>query len=757
MMGFRSFRRRLAAFVLMQVVVATSFAAPTPINSPYRAGQQSENTLYSAFFGSTPKTVDPALSFSSNETAIVYNAYEPLYRYHYLKRPYELEGLGAERVVIPTYLNKAGQTLPADAPAADVAQSIYDITIRRGMRYAPHPALARKPDGTPAYVPVDFSALPHIERPGDFPESGTREVTAEDYLYGIKRLASPRVPSPAFSSLARRIVGLDTYAQTLAQASKALREQGAGQSSWMDLRQYPLEGVTALDSHTLRIRVNGKDPQFKYWLAMTFFSPVPWEADQFYSQPGMAQHNLSLARWPVGAGPFYLSDFQLNRGFTLERNPNYWGMPYPCEGSDADRAAGRLDDCGKATQLLDRAEFVLEKESIPLTGKFLQGYYDSPGLDRGEYGVAMIVAAGDSPTKAALYKERALNFTRVVEQTAWYMGFNWQDPVVGGDGTPEQQEKNRKLRMAISMAVDWQEYIAIFQDGEGRIAHSPIPPGIFGHREGADGINREIYDVIDGRPRLKSLEQAQRLMREAGYPDGRSARTGAPLVLNFDAMTGGGNSPTYLWLRRAFARLGIQLELRSTDFNRFQEKLNNGSGQVYLYGWVADYPDAENFLTLLYGPNSKVKTGGENAFNYSNPEYDALYTQMVTLEDGPEKQALIDKMVDIVRHDAPMMFGYNPAGAGVYQQWVGNAAPSQMVRNALQFYKVDPVLRVEKQAEWNRPIWWPLLGVIALLALVFWVSARSLKHIRQRNALGRVASPMASHTAKQNSTRGNAA
>ncbi len=740
MIGFRSLGGMLCALALVFGMVTPASGADTPINSPYRAGEQSENTLYSAFFGSTPKTMDPALSFSSNETAIVYNAYEPLYRYHYLKRPYELQGLGAEQVVLPIYLDKAGKRLPDDAPAEDIAQSVYDIKVRKGMRYAPHPALARTPQGSPLYVPVDFSALPRIERPSDFPESGTREVTAQDYLYGIKRLASPRVPSPAFSSLARRIVGFEDYAKTLADANKALRAEGKGQSAWLDLRQYALEGVTAPDAHTLRIRVNGKDPQFKYWLAMNFFSPVPWEADQFYNQPGMAQRNLGLARWPVGAGPFYLVDFQLNRGFTLERNPNYWGMPYPCEGSDADREAGRLADCGRPTPLLDRAEFVLEKESIPLTGKFLQGYYDSPGLDRGEYGVAMIVAAGDSPDKAELYKERGLIFARAVEQTAWYMGFNWEDPLVGAGSTPEQSEKNRKLRMAISMAIDWQEYIAIFRDGEGQIAHSPIPPGIFGFREGVEGVNREIYDVVDGRPRLKPIEQARRLMAEAGYPNGRSTATGAPLVLNFDAMTGGGNNPMYLWLRRAFAQLGIQLELRSTDFNRFQEKLNNGSGQVYLYGWVADYPDAENFLNLFYGPNSKMKTGGENAFNYSNADYDALYKKMVKLEDGPDKQAVIDRMVDILRHDAPLMFGYNPYGAGVYQQWVGNAAPSQMVRNALQFYKVDPALRTEKLAQWNSPIWWPLLGIVALLGLVLWASARSLRHIRQRNALGHMAS-----------------
>ena len=139
MCAFRSLGGMLTAIVLMQGLALSAAVAGTPINSPYATGQERQNTLYSAFFGSTPRTVDPGLSFSTNETAIVYNTYEPLYRYQYLKRPYELEGLGAEAVVLPAFFNKAGVRLPDDAPAADIAESVYDIKIRPGMRYAPHP------------------------------------------------------------------------------------------------------------------------------------------------------------------------------------------------------------------------------------------------------------------------------------------------------------------------------------------------------------------------------------------------------------------------------------------------------------------------------------------------------------------------------------------------------------------------------------------------------------------------------------------
>jgi hypothetical protein len=156
---------------------------------------------------------------------------------------------------------------------------------------------------------------------------------------------------------------------------------------------------------------------------------------------------------------------------------------------------------------------------------------------------------------------------------------------------------------------------------------------------------------------------------------------------------------------------------------------------MFAWGWNADYPDAENFLFLLYGPNAKAKTGGENAANYENPEYDRLFEQMKYLDDGPEKAALVARMTDIVRRDAPWMFGYFPLSGGAYQQWVGNAKPTQMVRNTLQYMKLDPALRARKTAEWNQPLWWPLALLAAALLAAAWPSVAALRRRERRTAL----------------------
>ncbi|CAB3846176.1 hypothetical protein LMG26684_01839 [Achromobacter mucicolens] len=730
--------KRLWASAMLLSLALAGCSQESPINSPYPSGAESQNTLYSAFVKRSPKYLDPASSYSGDETPYTYNIYEPLYGYHYLKRPYELVPRAAASIDPPVYLDKAGNPLPEDAPGEQIAQSVYDIKIRPGIRFAPHPAFARKQDGSYAYYPLAPGELDDKFYIPDFPLTGTRELTAHDYAYAFRRLASPRVVSPIYSLMAEHVQGLKDYGDRLRQRDQDLRRDvpgGSGTLPWLDLREDDgFTGVEALDDHTLRIRVDGKYPQFKYWLAMTFTAPIPWEADRFYSQPGMAAHDLSLNTWPVGTGPYMLVESLQNRRHVLGRNPNYHGEPYPCEGEPGDKAAGLLADCGKPTPFIDRAEFSVEKEAIPLTGKFMQGYYDVPQIERGEYGVAMLVAAGDSQDKARKYQEHGIKLPTTVETANWYMGFNWLDPVVGKGDTPEQQERNRKLRQAISIAFDWEEYVAVFENSQASVAYGPVPPGVLGYRDPPEGINPVVYDLVDGTPVRKSIDVAKRLLAEAGYPDGRNAQTGAPLVLYFDSMSGGGSNPQFDWMRRQLAKIGVQLDVRATDYNRFQDKMLRGAAQIFLWGWNADYPDAENFLFLLYGPNAKAKGGGENAANYASPEFDKLFEQMKFLDDGPEKAELIAQMIAVVQRDAPWMFGYFPMSGGAYQQWVGNAKPTQMVRNTLQYMKIDPALRQQKIDEWNSPIWWPIGVFILLLALAIWPSYVALKRRERQTA-----------------------
>jgi ABC-type transport system substrate-binding protein len=680
-------------------------------NNPYPAADQGKSILYTAFTA-RPKHLDPVQAYSENEYAFIAQIYQPPLQYHYLQRPYTLIPQAASAMPSVRYYDKNDRPLPQDAPAGRIAYSMYEIHLRHDLRYQPHPALAQDAAGRPRYFDLSARDLQGIYALTDFKYTGTRAVSAADYAYQIKRLASPDLYSPIYGVMADYIVGLKQYAQTLRAARK---QQPDG---WLNLNDYALPGVQVVDAYTYRIKIRGKYPQFIYWLAMPFFAPMPWEAERFYAQPGMHERNLTLDWWPLGSGPYYLSENNPNERMVLTKNPNFSGEYYPSEGEPGDRAAGLLHDAGKPLPLTDEVVFTLEKEAIPYWNKFLQGYYDSSGITSDSFDQAVQVSAGGEAGVSEAMKAQGIQLTTSVATSTLYMGFNWLDPVVGGSS-----ERARKLRQAISIAVDWEEFISIFANGRGIAAQSPIPPGIFGYREGEAGINHYVYDWVNGAPKRKPIAYARQLLAEAGYPDGIDAKTGQPLVLYLDTTaTGVGDKARLDWLRKQFAKLSLQLVLRSTDYNRFQDKINKGDTQMFYYGWNADYPDPENFLFLLDGAQAKVGHSGENAANYSNPEYDRLFEQMKNMDNGPARQQVIDRMLEILRHDAPWMWGEHPKDFVLHHSWLYNSKPNKLATNSLKYLRVDAAQRDAMRKKWNQPKLWPLaLLAIVLAALGGWL------------------------------------
>ena len=715
-------------------------------NNPQPSGLQETNTLFSAFSERSPRYLDPTASYSNNETPITYQVYEPLYGYHYLKRPYTLIPKAASEVVAPKYFDKAGQPLPDDVPGEQIATSVYDIPITKGIRYAPHPAFAKDAEGHYLYHDLKPGELGEKRSPLDFAVQGTRELVADDFVYAMKRHATPRIVAPIYGTFSEYVLGLKEYGDLIRAEDKKLRAgmpTAALDKPFLDFRKYPLEGVSALDDHTLRIRVHGKYPQWKYWLAMTFMAPIPWEADKFYSQEGMARNGLTLNVWPVGTGPYMLVDYVQDRRHVLKRNPNYRGVPYPCDGMPEDKALGLLDDCGKTMPFIDTLIFNMEKEAVPQKAKFVQGYFDVPEIERTEYGVEYALEMADSDRVMRDYTEKGFKLPRTVDISNWYVGFNWLDPVVGRGDTPEQQQRNRKLRQAIGIAIDWDEYNRIFPKKGGETAMGPLPGGLVGSRHGTlEGVNPITHKVEGGKLVRRSLDDAKKLLAEAGYPDGRDEKSGKPLVLYYDYQ----RAPTpevkaeLDWQVKQYGKLGVQLEIRATDYNQFQDKMRKGTQQIFLWGWLADYPDPENYLFLLYGPNSKAKFDGENTTNYNNPEYDKRYKQLQLMDDGPQKQKVIDEMVKIVQDDAIWSFGYFPFASGAYQPWVYNGKPSIMNRDMARYYRLDPALRTAKQAAWNRPTWWPPFALIGLLLLAVWGARRSFQSRERLNGRGELLS-----------------
>ncbi|OGV49176.1 MAG: peptide ABC transporter substrate-binding protein [Legionellales bacterium RIFCSPHIGHO2_12_FULL_42_9] len=695
---------QLLLFILFSLMTAAGFA--WVFNNPYPKNEANQKVYYTSF-AEQPKTLDPARSYSSNEYQFIAQIYEPLLEYDYLARPYELVPLAASEMPDITYLDAEFKPI-TDFENQAIAYSVYTLHLKRGMHYQPHPALARDEKGHYRYLqlPPNYLDSQDISELSDFRDTGTREVVADDYIYQIKRLADPASSSPIYGLMSNAILGFKEFGQQL--------QQRSSRDGFIDLRKYPFAGLKKLDDYTFQITILRQYPQFLFWLAMPFFSPIPWEADQFYAQQGMRKNNLSFDWYPIGSGPFMLAENNPNRQMRLRKNPNYHAVFSPRFATVDDEQAGYLKGVGKPMPFLDEIIYTLEKESIPRWNKFLQGYYDLSGVTMDSFDQVIQIGPTGRPALTSVMQDKKISLTEAIESTIFYLGFNMRDPVVGGNS-----ERARRLRLAISIAVNLDEYIAIFYNGRGQVAQGPIPPGIFGHDKGSAGINPYVYQWRHDKPERRSLKEAKHWLAAAGYARGIDPNTGRPLVLNYDiAMTTRPDEKAQLdWMRKQFARLGIDLNLRATEYNRFQEKMRYGNAQIFYWGWSADYPDPENFLNLLYGPNSKVEYGGENAANYHNAKYDQLFELMRNHPNDDLRKKRIAEMLAIVRHDAPWIWGINTEMLTLSQQWVNAVKPNAFSYNTLKYMTVDAVLRNQLRTLWNQAVFWPLILLVFLIML----------------------------------------
>lgn len=680
-------------------------------NAPYKADEIASNTLFSAF-SSPPKHLDPVISYNANEWSISSQILEPPLQYHFLKRPYQLEPLTLATMPSVKFFNASGEEVASGAKDLEFSEVL--LQLKPGILYQEHPAFVKNSDGSLKYKNLAKSIASKIKSPFEIAEKASRELVAEDYAYAIKRMAVRQNHSPILDLMFEHIVGLADFSEQItAERAKF------GADEFFDLREFSFPGVEVLDDYQLKIKLHGEYPQFLYWLSMNFFAPIPWEVLDFYAQPDLVAKNISFDTYPVGTGAYFLAENNPNQRMRLVRHQNYQPQFYPTDGLQDDMPRSLLADAGKRLPFIDQVIYTLEKESVPYWNKFLQGYYDASGVSSDSFDQAVQVSGAGDLGLAPDLVAQGIHLRTGVDPSIFYFAFNMLDEVVGG-----YSEQQQKLRQAISIAIDFEEFVSIFMNERGLVAQGPIPPGIFGFNENEANPITHDWNQQQNQMVRKDLAQAKTLLAEAGYPNGRNAKTGQQLKLHYDAVATGPDDRARLdWIRKQFAKLGIELVIRSTDYNRFQDKVRKGDAQLIMWGWNADYPDPENFLFLLYGANGTVATkgAGVNSANYANPEFDRLFEQIQKMENSPERMKLIQQAVDIARKDAPWVWGVNPKSLALYHAWYQNIWPNKMAMNTLKYLKIDQDLRQQKQQVWNQPVRWPLVlaGFGLLLLAVY--------------------------------------
>jgi peptide/nickel transport system substrate-binding protein len=640
-------------------------------NDPYPAADRAKKVLYT-YFAEPPKTLDPAVAYAATDHVVTGTVFDTLLEYHYLRRPLELIPGLAEGVPKPEAL-----------PNGHLS---YRFRLRSGVLFHPDPCFALSQKGR-----------------------DTRELVAADMAFALARLADPAVNSPAAPTF-NDVLGFAVFAKRLVDMRKA----DAGFAALPAHEQYKraggIEGVVVHGDLDLEVVLEHPNPQILYWFAMPFTTPMPWEAVAYYNGK---DGRPNLSERAVGTGPFRLTLYEKQHRFVLTRNEAWYGLskanadaPGAVFPAKADMEAEDIKDgvvdpdyAGRRLPLLDEIRFVRERESIPEFNKFLQGYYDTSGIIKESFDTVIVEGLLSQEMK-----DRGIRLTKEVEPTIFYIGFNMDDAVVGAPAG----EKGRKLRQAMSLAIDSEKFLRLFLNGRGVPAQSPVPPGIFGYRKDYKNPFRQ-----------PDLARARQLLAEAGYKNGIDPKTGAPLRLAFN--TGRTEAEAKLqweFLAAAWREIGLDVEVKATDWNKYQADLRQGAYQVFFLGWGADYPDPENFLFLLECKQSQSKTKGPNTANFCNEEFDKLYRSMKQLPNGEQRAAVVRRMEDILEQERPWIELFFREMYTMSHAWVVNAKPMGMSYPTYKYRDVLPALRAELQPTWNVPVRWPLYVLLAaLLAL----------------------------------------
>ncbi len=475
-----------------------------------------------------------------------------------------------------------------------------------------------------------------------FPNGQGRELKAEDFVYSLLRLADPRVHSTGYWILEGRVKGLDEWR---AKFSKDTASQP-------DYKE-PVAGLKALDDYTLQVQLKRPYPQFLNALAMPYTSAVAREVIEKYGQ--------EIINHAVGTGAFIMTSFNPADSIIYKRNPKYWEK-FPADGPS--------EYAGKPLPLVDGVNVRVIVEDQPRWLHFLKGELDRIVIPKDNFGTAVKILDPKKPSTvenlelAPDMKAKGIEHFGAVSMDFTYIAFNLES-------TEIPQFKDKRVRQAISLAVDETDAIQLFYNGRATPAQTPIPPGLGG------------YDPDYVNPyRTGDLEKARKLLAEAGYPEGK----GFPEI-PFDNMADSTARQFSEYLQKQLDKIGLKIKVNTNTWPAMLKRIQNRQVQLWGIAWGADYPDAENFLQLFYGPNANP--GGMNPAYYKNKEYDRLFEKARVLADTPERAEMYKKLARMVAEDCPVILGVHRIIIALRQGWIKNDLVDEFPYPRAKYISID--------------------------------------------------------------------
>lgn len=551
--------KNCAAILLALVVgLGAPAAQPTPSASAPK--------VLRAFLSTGETGLDPAVASDIASLSLLENLFDPLLRYDYLARPVKLQA----------------NTLAAMPTVEDNGLS-YTFQLRQDVYF------------------TDDAAF----------KGARRQVTAQDYVYSLKRLYDPALKSPWSFLLEGKIVGDD-----------ALKARFGYDNE--------IAGLRAVDKFTLRIRLNAADPNFLFYLAIPATGVVAREVVEAYG--------AQVGNHPVGTGPFRIGTWKRSDQISLLANRDFRPMLFQ----------------GRRLPLVDRVDVKIMEEYQSRVLGFLNGEFDF--LEQLPESMKEMVLTDDArPTLKPELARKGLVLSPFPVLQTYYMWMNMEDPLIGGYGKDKVA-----LRRAIALSYDSAEDIARMKKGLALRAETPLPPNVLG------------YDPAYRSPVGYDPALANALLDRYGYRKGRGGwRTlpdGKPLTLVMHTEPSMvGRLRDELW-RKNLNAIGLNVTFKSDKKTEIIKASRLGKVMMFETNWVADFPDGDNFYQLLYGPNK----AGPNYARFNLPAYNQRYERTRAMGDTPERTRLYDEMAQLIHAYTPWVLLTHPISADLQQPWLRN-------------------------------------------------------------------------------------
>ncbi len=465
-----------------------------------------------------------------------------------------------------------------------------------------------------------------------FPKGKGRELEASDFVYSFKRIADPKNQSTGWWLFDGKFKGLNEW------RTKYEKESVANYSD-------EIEGVKAIDKYTLQLTLAKKFPQILYSLAMPFTFVVAKEVVEKYG--------TEFQNHPVGTGPFLLPKFDQSKRLVFTRNPNFREKFYPSDASPEFKHL--LVDAGKKLPLVDKIIVELMTESQPGWLKFNKGEVDFYSIPKDSFGSAIVNGKLSNELSS---KGISLSITPLLE--TYYYGFNFDNKLF----------QNSNLRKAMSLAYDVNQENQLFYNNTSFIAQSITPPGIA-------GFNANYKSPWKGA----NIAEAKKYLALAGYPDG----VGLPEITldTFNSTTARQKGEFF---QKQMAQIGIKIKVIANPSPELHAKIKKRAIQMIDYGWIADYPDTENFFQLFYSKNASP---GSNSTNYNNPKFDKDFLEAVVMNDSPERTEKYEQLNKFLADEAVLIFNTHPQSYTLQQGWLKNYHNGDFIYDYYQYLDVD--------------------------------------------------------------------